>query len=60
MDHMYWLPQMWLKWRYDVLGFIVVFLTTLFVLYSGIQDGFAAIAIIQAAIFAEASRQLVK
>ena len=60
MDHVYWLAQMWLKWRYDVLGSIVVFLTTLFVLYSGIQEGFAAIAIIQAGIFAEASRQLVK
>ena len=51
---------MWLKWRYNVLGFIIMFLTTLFVLYSGIQEGFAAIAIIQATMFAEASRQLVK
>ncbi|KAF8342804.1 uncharacterized protein EI90DRAFT_3030312 [Cantharellus anzutake] len=60
MDHVYWLAQMWIKWRYDVLGSFVVFLTTLFALVSGVHESLAAIVIIQAGIFAEASRQLVK
>ena len=39
---------------------MVVFLTTLFVLWNGLSSGLAAIAIVQAGIFAEASRQLVR
>lgn len=42
------------------LGSIVVFMTTIFALWSGIGDGLAALVIIQAESFAEASRQLVK
>lgn len=39
---------------------MVVFLTTIFALWSGIGDGLAALVIIQSETFAEASRQLVK
>jgi len=60
MDHVYWLAQMWLRYRYDVLGSIVVFLTTLFALLSGVPEGLAAVVIVQSGIFAEASRQLVR
>lgn len=42
------------------LGSMVVFLTTLFTLWKGVSDGSTAIAIVQAGIFAEASRQLVR
>jgi hypothetical protein len=42
------------------LGSVVVFLTTMFTLWKGVSDGSTAIAIVQAGIFAEASRQLVK
>jgi ABC-type multidrug transport system fused ATPase/permease subunit len=59
-DHVYWLAQMWLRWRYDVLGSVVVFLTTLFALLSGVNEGLAAVVIIQAGVFAEASRMLVR
>ncbi|KAI0091009.1 pleiotropic drug resistance ABC transporter [Irpex rosettiformis] len=59
-DHAYWLVANWLRWRYDCLGSIVVFLTTIFALWSGIGDGLAALVIIQSESFAEASRQLVK
>ncbi|KAJ3554652.1 hypothetical protein NM688_g2996 [Phlebia brevispora] len=59
-DHVYWLVANWLRWRYDCLGSMVVFLTTLFALWSGIGDGLAALVIVQAETFAEASRQLVK
>lgn len=38
----------------------MVFCTTLFALLSGLSDGYAAIVIVQAGIFAEVSRQLVK
>jgi ABC-type multidrug transport system fused ATPase/permease subunit len=59
-DHVYWLAQMWLRWRYDVLGSVVVFSTTVFALLSGVNEGLAAVVIIQAGVFAEASRQLVR
>lgn len=42
------------------LGSVVVFATTLFALWMGISNGLTAIVIVQAGIFAEASRQLVK
>jgi hypothetical protein len=42
------------------LGSVVVFLTTLFALWKGVSDGSTAIVIVQAGIFADASRQLVK
>lgn len=60
MDHVYWLAQMWLRYRYDVLGSVVVYLTTLFALWSGVGEGLAAVVIVQAGVFAEASRQLVR
>ena len=42
------------------LGSVVVFSTTVFALWSGVSDAFAAIVIVQAGIFADASRQLVR
>lgn len=60
MDHVYWLAQMWLRYRYDVLGSVVVLLTTLFALLSGVSEGLAAVVIVQSGVFAEASRQLVR
>lgn len=42
------------------LGSLVVFMTTLFALWTGIGDGLAALVIVQSEMFAEASRQLVK
>lgn len=42
------------------LGSVVVYLTTLFALARGVSNGSAAIVIVQAGIFAEASRQLVR
>ncbi|KIL71527.1 hypothetical protein M378DRAFT_182928 [Amanita muscaria Koide BX008] len=59
-DHVYWLVNGWLRWRYDCLGSAIVFAATLFALWSGISDGFAAIVIVQAGVFADANRQLVK
>ncbi|KAG1754951.1 P-loop containing nucleoside triphosphate hydrolase protein [Suillus paluster] len=59
-DHVYWLVNGWLRWRYDCLGSVVVYLTTLFALSQGISNGSAAVVIVQAGIFAEASRQLVR
>ncbi|KAI0359724.1 P-loop containing nucleoside triphosphate hydrolase protein [Trametes cingulata] len=59
-DHVYWLIAGWLNWRYDCLGSVVVFLTTLFALWSSVSSGYAALVIVQAGIFAEASRQLVR
>jgi ABC-type multidrug transport system fused ATPase/permease subunit len=46
--------------RLSGLGSVVVFATTIFALWMGVTNGSAAIVIIQAEIFAEASRQLVK
>jgi ABC-type multidrug transport system fused ATPase/permease subunit len=43
-----------------VLGSAIVFCTTCFALWRQLSDGLAALVIIQAGIFAEASRQLVK
>ncbi|CUA73825.1 ABC transporter ATP-binding protein/permease VMR1 [Rhizoctonia solani] len=59
-DHQYWNCSFWLMWRYDCLGSVVVMLGTLFALLSGVQAGIAAIVIVQAGVFAEASRQLVR
>ncbi|KAJ2929240.1 hypothetical protein H1R20_g7856, partial [Candolleomyces eurysporus] len=59
-DHVYWLVNNWLSWRYDCLGSVVVFAATFFALYQGISDGSAGIVIVQAAVFAEASRRLVR
>ncbi|KAH7930921.1 pleiotropic drug resistance ABC transporter [Leucogyrophana mollusca] len=59
-DHVYWLVNGWLRWRYDCLGSVVVYATTLFALWQGVTNGSAAIVIVQAGIFAEASRQLVR
>jgi hypothetical protein len=42
------------------LGSVVVYLATLFGLWKGVSDGSMAIAIVQAGIFADASRQVVK
>ena len=60
MNLLQWLVAGWLKWRYDCLGSVVVFLTTLFALYKGVSDGLTAVLIVQAGVFADASRQLVK
>ncbi|KAH9902650.1 P-loop containing nucleoside triphosphate hydrolase protein [Cubamyces lactineus] len=59
-DHVYWLIAGWLNWRYDCLGSVVVFLTTLFALWSDVSSGYAALVIVQAGVFANASRQLVR
>ncbi|EMD33950.1 hypothetical protein CERSUDRAFT_117480 [Gelatoporia subvermispora B] len=59
-DHVYWLVAGWLRWRYDCLGSVVVFCTTNFALWTGVSSGYAALVIVQAGIFAEASRQLVR
>lgn len=59
-DHIYWLVNGWLRWRYDCLGSVVVFAATMFALWRGVSNGSAAIVIVQAGIFAEASRQLVR
>ncbi|KAF7319859.1 P-loop containing nucleoside triphosphate hydrolase protein [Mycena kentingensis (nom. inval.)] len=58
-DHTYWLVATYLGWRYDCLGSLVVFATTIFALWAGVSNGMAAIVIVQAGIFAEASRKLV-
>ena len=42
------------------LGSVVVFATTLSALLMNINSGFTALVIVQAGVFAEASRQLVK
>ncbi|KAF5385025.1 hypothetical protein D9615_001230 [Tricholomella constricta] len=59
-DHVYWLVNGWLRWRYDCLGSVVVFAATIFALWKGVTNGSTAIVIVQAGIFAEASRQLVR
>ncbi|KAG6873222.1 hypothetical protein C0995_001576 [Termitomyces sp. Mi166 len=59
-DHAYWLVNAWLRWRYDCLGSVVVFTATMLALWSEVTNGSTAIVIVQAGIFAEASRQLVK
>ncbi|KAG8695771.1 hypothetical protein FRC09_008944, partial [Ceratobasidium sp. 395] len=59
-DHQYWNCSFWLMWRYDCLGSVVVMLGTLFALLSGVGAGTAAVVIVQAGVFAEASRQLVR
>ena len=42
------------------LGSLVVFAATMFALWQGVADGTAAIIFVQASIFADASRELVK
>ncbi|TFY64349.1 hypothetical protein EVJ58_g2686 [Rhodofomes roseus] len=59
-DHVYWLVSGWLQWRYDCLGSVVVFLTTVFALMGSVSSGFAALVIVQAGVFAQASRVLVR
>ncbi|KAH8100998.1 P-loop containing nucleoside triphosphate hydrolase protein [Cristinia sonorae] len=59
-DHVYWLVANWLMWRYDCLGSVIVFISTAFALMNGVNDGLAALVIVQAGVFAEASRQLVR
>ncbi|KAF8236776.1 pleiotropic drug resistance ABC transporter [Tricholoma matsutake] len=59
-DHVYWLVNGWLRWRYDCLGSVIVFTATMFALWQGVTNGSAAIVIVQAGSFAEASRQLVR
>ncbi|KZT01394.1 uncharacterized protein LAESUDRAFT_739182 [Laetiporus sulphureus 93-53] len=59
-DHVYWLVSAWLQWRYDCLGSVVVFLTTTFALWTSVSSGFAALVIVQAGVFADASRDLVR
>ncbi|KAK7058500.1 hypothetical protein VNI00_002134 [Paramarasmius palmivorus] len=46
--------------RFTGLGSVVVYATTIFSLWMGIKSGATAIVIVQAGIFAEASRQLVR
>ncbi|KAH6917037.1 pleiotropic drug resistance ABC transporter [Coprinopsis sp. MPI-PUGE-AT-0042] len=58
-DHVYWLIQGWLGWRYDCLAAVVVFAATSFTLLQGISSGFAAIVMVQAGTFAGANRTLV-
>ncbi|TDL28100.1 P-loop containing nucleoside triphosphate hydrolase protein [Rickenella mellea] len=59
-DHVYWLVSGWLRWRYDCLGSVVVYATTLFALWANLSDALAALVIVRAGIFAEASRQLIR
>ncbi|KAK7682642.1 hypothetical protein QCA50_014442 [Cerrena zonata] len=59
-DHVYWLAANWLMWRYDCLGSVIVFMSTVFALWTGVNDGLAALVIVQAGVFADASRQLVR
>ena len=42
------------------LGSVIVFAATMFALWQGVTDGTAAIIFVQASIFADASRELVK
>ncbi|KAG8747893.1 hypothetical protein FRC10_010512 [Ceratobasidium sp. 414] len=57
-DHQYWNCSFWLIPL--GLGSVVVMLGTLFALLSGVRAGTAAVVIVQAGVFAEASRQLVR
>lgn len=59
-DHFYWMASYWMKERYDYLGSAIVYLTTLFALWTNVTEGMAALVIVNAGIFAEASRQLVR
>ncbi|KAG8905564.1 hypothetical protein FRB99_008669 [Tulasnella sp. 403] len=59
-DHFYWMASYWMKERYDYLGSIIVYLTTLFALWTEVSEGLAAVVIVNAGMFAEASRQLVQ
>lgn len=54
----YYLPC--LTQSFQGLGSIVVFFATIFALLANISNGLAAIVIVQSAVFAEASRQLVR
>ena len=46
--------------RFKGLGSVVVFFATTFALFANVSNGLAAIVIVQSAVFAEASRQLVR
>ncbi|KAF8522635.1 P-loop containing nucleoside triphosphate hydrolase protein, partial [Hysterangium stoloniferum] len=61
-DHVYWLLSIWMRWRYDCkcLGSVVVFCATIFSLWAGVDSGYAAVIIVQAGVFAESSRQLIR
>lgn len=59
-DHFYWMASFWMKERYDYLGSVIVYLTTLFALWTRVEPGMAALVIVNAGVFAEASRQLVR
>ncbi|KAG2022883.1 ATP-binding cassette transporter [Coprinopsis cinerea AmutBmut pab1-1] len=58
-DHVYWLIQNWLSWRYECLSALVVASATTFALLQGVSNGSAAIVMVQAGIFASANRTLV-
>jgi Co/Zn/Cd efflux system component len=49
--HDQWLVSNWLSYRYDLLGSVVVFMTGIFALWTGVSDGFAAIIFVQAQTF---------
>ncbi|KAG8874447.1 hypothetical protein FRB98_008435 [Tulasnella sp. 332] len=59
-DHFYWMVSYWMKERYDYLGSVIVFATTLFALWTHVSEGMAALVIVNAGVFAQASRDLVK
>ncbi|KIO19698.1 hypothetical protein M407DRAFT_82489 [Tulasnella calospora MUT 4182] len=59
-DHFYWMANSWMRERYDYLGSIIVYLTTLFALWTHVPEGMTALVIVNAGIFAEASRRLVR
>lgn len=50
----------YLTQRFKGLGSVVVFFATAFALFANVSNGLAAIVIVQSAVFAEASRQLVR
>lgn len=55
-----WLVANWLAYRYDLLGSVVVFVTGIFALWAGVSDGYAALVFVQAQIFADSTRYLVR
>ncbi|KAG8988966.1 hypothetical protein FRB94_014789 [Tulasnella sp. JGI-2019a] len=59
-DHFYWMVSYWMKERYDYLGSVIVYATTLFALWTHVSEGMAALVIVNAGVFAQASRDLVK
>ena len=59
-DHFYWMAGYLIKVQYDYLGSIIVFFSSLAVLWTNVPEGLAGVAIVNAGVFAEASRQLVR